>query len=142
MENKDLKKVGFTCGAFDLVHPGHIRMFKECKLVCNYLIVGVQTDPSIDRPVKNKPIQTLEERIEMLKAIKYIDELIIYTTEDSLYKLLQKLQPNIRILGEDWKGKKFTGHDLPIEIFFNSRKHSLSTSNLRKRVCEAKTKSV
>lgn len=127
-------KIGFTCGAFDLTHYGHALMFEECKQVCDYLIVGVQSDPSIDRPYKNRPIQSLEERAGMVKAIRWVDEVVIYNTEADLVKLLKKIKPNIRILGEDWKGKEFTGHDLPMEYYFNSREHNYSSSNLRNRV--------
>lgn len=129
---------GFTCGAFDLCHAGHILMFKECKEMCDYLIVGLQTDPSIDRPDKNKPVQTVEERLIQLEGIKYIDQIILYDTEKDLYELLQKneLGIDVRILGEDWKGKQFTGYDLPIETKFNTRSHNYSTSNLRERIME------
>lgn len=129
-------KTGFTCGSFDLLHAGHVLMLQEAKTVCDYLIVGLQTDPTIDRESKNKPIQSLEERKIQLSAVKYVDEVIVYETENDLYKLLKKLRPAIRIIGVDHKGKKFTGHDLDIELFFNSRKHSWSSSSLRKRIAE------
>ena len=135
-----MKKIGFTCGAFDLTHYGHALMFEECKKVCDYLIVGVQSDPSIDRPNKNRPIQSLEERIGMVKSIRWVDEVLIYDTEADLVKLLQKIKPDIRILGEDWKDKKFTGYDLPIKCYFNSRGHSHSSSGLRKRILESGVK--
>ncbi len=132
-------KKGFTCGAFDLCHAGHMLMFKECKNFCDYLIVGLQTDPTLDRATKNKPIQTIEERLTQLEAVKYIDEIVIYDTEQDLYDILSKneLGIDVRIIGEDWRGKPFTGHDLPMEVAFNSRTHSYSTSALRKRVAEA-----
>jgi glycerol-3-phosphate cytidylyltransferase len=132
-------KIGFTCGSFDLCHAGHMLMFKECKESCDYLIVYLQTDPSIDRATKNKPVQTLEERQTQLEAIKYIDKIVVYTTEQELYDLLKKNEHGmqVRIIGEDWRGKPFTGHDLPFEVVFNSRTHSYSTSSLRKRVFEA-----
>ena len=129
-------KIGFTCGAFDLTHFGHALMLEECKQVCDYLIVGVQSDPSIDRLHKNTPVQSMEERIGMIKAIRWVDEVVIYDTEADLVELLKKLKPNIRILGADWKGKKFTGYNLPMEYYFNSRNHNFSTSNLRKRILE------
>ncbi len=131
-------KKGFTCGAFDLCHAGHVLMFKECKDVCDYLIVGLHSDPSLDRPDKNKPIMSLEERLIILNGIKYIDEVVVYDTEADLYKLLKenKLGINIRILGADWKGKHFTGHDLPVENYFNTRDHGYSTSELRRRIYE------
>ena len=135
-------KIGFTCGAFELCHAGHIMMLEEAKSVCDYLIVGLHADPSIDRPdAKKKPIQSVEERLTLLKAIKYVDEVVIYNTELELYNLLKNgingRKTDIRIIGADWKGKHFTGEDLPIEIYFNSRNHNYSTTELRKRVYEA-----
>jgi len=127
-------KIGFTCGAFDLLHAGHILMFKEARSMCDYLVVGVQSDPSVDRPFKNTPIQTYDERIMQVQAIKYVDEVVVYDTEERLVGLMKELKPDIRIIGADWKGKEFTGHDLPIEIYFNSREHNWSTSDLRMRV--------
>ena len=129
--------VGFTCGSFDLTHSGHVLMFKECKEVCDYLIVGLQTDPSIDRPFKNKPVQTVEERMIMLKELKPIDEIFIYTTEEQLLKFLKKRRIDIRILGADHKDYPFTGDKLPIKTYFNRRDHPFSSSNLRARVYEA-----
>ena len=129
-------KLGFTCGSFDLLHAGHVLMLREAKSVCDYLIVGLQTDPSIDREGKNKPIQSLEEREIQLSAVKYVDEIIVYDTEEDLYGLLQKVKPDIRILGADHENKKFTGHDLKIDVYFNSRNHNWSSSDLRKRIYE------
>ena len=132
------KLIGFTCGSFDLLHAGHALMLKECKKQCDYLIVGLQSDPTIDRSDKNKPVMELVERKTMLESIRYVDEIVTYNTEHELYTLLQKLDNVhsnlIRIIGSDWEGKKFTGHDLNIAIYFNSRKHNFSTSELRKRV--------
>lgn len=132
-------KKGFTCGAFDLCHAGHMLMFKECKNYCDYLIVGLHSDPTICRNSKNKPIQTIKERMIQLEAVKYIDEIIIYDTEKDLYEILSKntLGIDLRIIGEDWRGKPFTGHDLPMKVVFNSRTHSYSTSALRKRIADA-----
>jgi glycerol-3-phosphate cytidylyltransferase len=129
--------VGFTCGAFDLLHAGHALMLEECKNHCDYLIVGLQKDPSIDRKNKNKPVQDYKERDIMIKSIRWIDKVVYYDTEYDLYKLLQDLAPDIRIVGADWKGEKFTGYDLPIKVIFNSRDHSYSTSSLRERVYQA-----
>jgi glycerol-3-phosphate cytidylyltransferase len=133
--------VGFTCGAFDLLHAGHALMLQECKQHCDYLIVGLQTDPSIDRASKNSPVMSLEERKIMISSIKYVDEVIVYQTERELFTLLSQLNYEhknfVRIIGADWKGKEYTGHELPIEVIFNSRSHSYSTSELRKRVWEA-----
>ena len=130
-------KVGFTCSTFDLLHPGHILMLKDCKNHCDYLIVGLQKDPTIDRPTsKNKPIQTLEERLLMISSIKYIDEVRIYSTEKDLIKLIKDINPDIRIIGSDWKNKKITGFDLS-PIYFHDRNHNYSTTNLREKIKNA-----
>ena len=125
---------GFTCSAFDLLHAGHLIMLKEVRAQCDYLIVGLHTDPSIDRPEKHKPIETVEERKMRLQACKYVDKIITYDTEADLYNLLKELKPDIRFLGEDHRGKNFTGDDLPIKIVYNSRNHNYSSSNLRERI--------
>ncbi len=135
-------KRGFTCGAFDLCHAGHVLMLEEAREQCDYLIVGLHTDPS-NTPKeyrgkkKNKPVQSVEERLTMLRGIRYIDEIVLYDTESELYELLKTLKPDVRIIGSDWKGKKFTGYDLPIKIYYNTRDHKYSTSELRKRVYSA-----
>ena len=129
-------KRGFTCGSFDLLHAGHILMLKEAKSVCDYLIVGLQTDPSMDRDYKNKPIQSVRERLIQISAVKYVDEVMVYETEEELYNLLVELKPDLRILGVDHEGKEFTGHDLDIELYFNSRNHKWSSSELRVRIHE------
>ena len=136
---KDGKKVGITAGAFDLCHAGHMLVFKEAKTVCEHLIVALQEDPS-QTPTeyrgkeKNKPVMSLEERKIILEGIKYVDEVVTYKSEEDLYKLLQDLKPDVRIIGMDWKGKEYTGYDLPIEMYFNSRGHEFSTTALRERV--------
>lgn len=132
-------KKGFTCGAFDLCHAGHFLMFEEAKTVCDYLIVGLHSDPTLDRATKNKPVMTVEERMIILKGIKYIDEIVVYDTEADLYNLLKenKLGIDVRILGVEYKDKPFTGHDLPMEVYFNTRGHNYSTTSLRNRVYEA-----
>lgn len=132
---------GFTCGAFDLLHAGHILMFKEIRAQCDFLIVGLQKDPSTtDKSYrgkkKNKPIETVEERKIKLEGCRYIDQIILYNTEADLYDLLKELKPDIRFLGADWEGKHFTGDDLPIKVIFNSRGHDYSSSNLRKRILD------
>ena len=134
------KTVGFTCGAFDLLHTGHALMLKECKDHCDYLIVGLQRDPNVDRPEKNKPVQSYEERDIMLSSIKWVDEIVHYDTEEELGHLLRSLPIDIRIIGSDWKGKEYTGHELRIPVVFNSRDHGYSTSNLRERVYKAEAK--
>jgi len=129
--------VGFTCGSFDLLHAGHVLMLEEARTHCDRLIVGLQSDPSIDRPDKNAPIQTVEERLIMLKAIRWVDEIHLYDSESDLVELIKKLNPDVRIIGSDWRGKQFTGYELPIRVVFNSRDHSYSTSSLRERVLTA-----
>tara|TARA_Y100001970_G_C14259811_1_gene879177 strand:+ start:4544 stop:4960 length:417 start_codon:yes stop_codon:yes gene_type:complete len=128
------KTIGFTCSAFDLLHAGHIIMLKDAKRQCDYLIAGLQTDPTIDRKEKNKPIQSLEERKIQLQAVKYIDEIIIYSSEKELYELIKKINPDIRILGSDYIGKDFTGKDLDIPIYYHKRDHDYSSSNLKKNI--------
>jgi glycerol-3-phosphate cytidylyltransferase len=117
-------------------------MFKECKEYCDYLIVGLHTDPTIDRPEKNKPTQSTEERLAQLEAVRHIDKIILYTTEKELYEILSKndLGINVRIIGADWKNKPFTGYDLPLETVFNTRDHGYSSSDLRRRIYEAERK--
>lgn len=132
-----MKKVGFTCSCFDLFHAGHIMMLKEAKSVCDYLIVGLQTDPTIDRPEKNKPIQSVFERYVQLEACKYVDEIVVYATEKDLLDILHSYPINVRVVGDEYKDKEFTGKDLShIQIYYNSRKHSFSTTELRKRVID------
>ena len=127
--------IGFTCSSFDLLHAGHILMLKDAKEQCDYLIVGLHKDPTIDRPnSKNKPIQSLQERKIQLEAVKYVDQIIIYETEKELYGLLKDINPKIRVLGTDYKGKKFTGDDLNIKIYFHTRNHSFSSNNIRDRI--------
>jgi glycerol-3-phosphate cytidylyltransferase len=123
--------IGFTCGAFDLLHAGHIVMLQEAKSNCDYLIVGLQTDPSIDRNEKNKPIQSVYERFVQLNAVKYVDEIIPYDTEQSLMDLLQSQKIDIRFVGEEYRESKLTGRDL-IKLHYTSRRHSFSSTNLRK----------
>jgi len=134
---KDCGKIGFTCSTFDLLHAGHITMLEEAKHHCDFLIVGLQTDPTIDRPdSKNAPIQSLVERQIQLAAVKYVDEIVCYQTEQDLIDLLLTLPINVRVLGEEYKEKEFTGKDIcrkrDIELFFNKRDHRFSTSSLRK----------
>ena len=128
--------VGFTCSCFDLLHAGHILMLKDAKSQCDKLIVGLQTDPTLDRPEKNKPIQTLKERKIQLEAVKYVDDIFVYDTEEELYHLLKLINPDIRILGSDYEdGRYFTGQELNIPIYFHKRNHNYSSTNLRKKAC-------
>jgi glycerol-3-phosphate cytidylyltransferase len=131
-------KVGITFSAFDLLHAGHIKMLEECKRNCDYLIVGLQTDPTIDRAEKNKPVQSLVERYIQLKACVHVDEIVPYATESELLEILQSFKLSIRFIGEDYLNKDFTGKqfciDNNIEVFFNSRKHKFSSSTLRSKI--------
>jgi len=131
-------KTGITFGAFDLCHAGHVLMFKECKQHCEHLIVGLQVDPSLDRPEKNKPVQSLFERFVQLNAVRYIDEIIPYTHEYEIQEILTSLELDIRFVGSDYIGKDFTGKDIcndrGIELYYNNRAHGFSTSELRKRI--------
>ncbi len=136
-EEMAISKIGFTCGAFDLLHAGHVVMLKEAKENCEHLIVGLQTDPSIDRQEKNQPVQSVYERFTQLSAIKYVDEVIPYDTERSLIDLLESTPINVRFIGEDYIDKSFTGDDLPIKIYYTNRKHSFSSSGLRQRVAQS-----
>lgn len=126
--------IGFSCGTFDLTHAGHYLMFEECKKSCDRLIIGLQTNPHINRPEKHIPIQTIEERGIQVKACKWVDKVYIYETEEDLITLLKYLKPDIRFLGKDWKGKHFTGDNLPIKVIFNARNHNYSSSNLIERI--------
>ena len=128
--------VGFTCSCFDLLHAGHVIMLRESKELCSKLIVGLQTDPTIDRPDKNEPVQSLMDRSEQLDAIKYVDQILLYETEGELYTLLKNLSPDLRFIGADWKDKPFTGHDLPIEVYYTNR-YGHSTTKLRSEVWRA-----
>lgn len=127
-------KIGFTCSAFDLLHAGHVVMLEEAKEQCEYLIVGLHTNPQIDRPMKNKPVQTTLERYIQLKGCKYVDEIIPYDTEEDLLNLLQIIKPDVRILGSEYERKDFTGNHLDISCYFNRREHTYSSSELRNRL--------
>ena len=135
-------KVGFTASSFDLLHAGHVQMLREAKEQCDYLIVGLQIDPSKDRPEKNAPIQTVVERYTQLKAVSYVNEIIPYDTEQDLEDILTMYHIDVRIIGEEYKDKTFTGRAIcasrEIDIYFNKRDHRFSSSDLRKRVCERK----
>lgn len=138
------KKIGITFSTFDMLHAGHIAMLAEAKNHCDYLIAGLQTDPTIDRPnSKNAPIQSVVERQIQLAACRYVDEVVVYQTEQDLIDLLLILPVDVRILGIEYEGKAFSGHEecyqRGIEIVFNGRDHSFSSSSLRKRVAEAET---
>ena len=132
-------KIGFTCSTFDLLHAGHITMLEEARRQCDFLIVGLQNDPTMDRPdSKNSPIQSLVERQIQLSAVKFVDEIIVYNTEQDLCDLLLTLPINVRILGTEYEHTEFTGKDIcknrDIKCYFNKRDHSFSSTSLRKRV--------
>ena len=130
-------KIGFTCSCFDLLHAGHILMLKDAKEQCDKLIVGLQTDPTIDRPLtKNKPIQSLRERKIQLEAVRYVDDIFVYETESDLIDLLKLIKPDVRILGSDYKDESFTGDELNIPIYYHERNHNYSSSDLRKKITE------
>jgi glycerol-3-phosphate cytidylyltransferase len=136
------KKIGITFSTFDMLHAGHVAMLSEAKNHCDYLICGLQTDPTIDRPdTKNKPIQSIVERQIQLAACRYVDEVVVYQTEQDLIDLLLILPLDIRILGEEYNDTNFTGRSegqgRQIQVIFNRRDHSFSSSSLRKRVAEA-----
>tara|TARA_B100001063_G_C16604864_1_gene472683 strand:- start:203 stop:613 length:411 start_codon:yes stop_codon:yes gene_type:complete len=131
-------KVGITFSTFDLFHAGHVKMLEEAKSVCDYLIVGLQLDPSIERPAKNTPSQSIIERYIQLKGSKYIDEIIPYVSEQDLEDILRSFKLDVRIIGAEYKGKNFTAKSYcnkkGIEIYYNSRDHRFSSSGLRKQV--------
>lgn len=136
------RRVGFTASTFDLFHAGHVVMLEEAKRMCDYLIVGIQVDPTFDRPkTKNKPVQSIIERQIQVGACKYVDEVIVYTTEKELEDILMTLPIDVRILGEEYKDKDFTGKETcakrGIEIYHNKREHFFSSSDLRQRVYDA-----
>lgn len=132
---------GFTCSTFDLLHAGHVTMLRDAKSQCDYLICGLQVDPSEDRPEKNAPVQSVVERMTQLSAIKYVDEVIIYCTEGDLLDIINMYPIDVRILGDEYKDKDFTGKDAcrkrNIHLYFNRRDHRFSTSDLRARVFES-----
>ena len=133
-------RVGITFSTFDLLHAGHVQMLREAKEQCDYLICGLQMDPSLDRPEKNSPVQTVVERYTQLNAIRYVDEIIPYNSEKDVEDILTMYDIDIRILGEEYKEKDFTGKDIckkrGIQLYFNKRDHRFSSSDLRKRVAE------
>ena len=137
-------KVGITFSAFDLLHAGHIKMLEDAKRQCDYLIVGLQTDPTLDRPEKNRPIQTVVERYIQLKACHMVDEIVPYATEQDLEDILRSFKIDVRILGDEYKDKNFTGRsyceDKGIELYYNSRDHRFSSSGLRQIVATEETK--
>ena len=137
------KQIGFTCSTFDLLHAGHVQMLREAKEQCDYLICGLQMDPSLDRRGKSTPVQTIVERYAQLKGVRYVDEIIPYNTELDLEDILSMYHIDVRILGSEYRDKDFTGKDIcrkrDIELYFNSRDHRFSSSDLRTRIAERET---
>lgn len=133
-------RIGFTCSTFDLLHAGHLAMLRDARSQCDYLICGLQVDPTLDRPTKNRPVQTIVERHAQLAAVKYVDEILPYITEADLEDILLMYPINVRILGEEYRDRDFTGRDIckkrGIDLHFNKRDHRFSSSELRKRVFE------
>ncbi|MBI3305809.1 adenylyltransferase/cytidyltransferase family protein [Candidatus Nomurabacteria bacterium] len=139
MEKK--KMIGFTAGAMDLLHAGHVLMLKECRAQCDFLIVALQIDPSVDWPEKNKPIETVEERMIRLLGCKYVDKIVTYNTEIDLYNILKELRPDVRFMGADWKNKPNYSRDLlpDMRVIYNSRDHGYSSTSLRERIMNSKS---
>jgi glycerol-3-phosphate cytidylyltransferase len=137
-------KIGITFSAFDLLHAGHIKMLEEARRQCDYLIVGLQTDPTLDRPDKNRPTQTVVERYIQLKGCRFVDEIVPYATEQDLEDILQSFKIDVRIIGDEYREKQFTGREYcetkGIAFFFNTRDHRFSSSSLRKEVAEKELK--
>ena len=128
-------KKGITFGAFDLFHAGHVLMLKEAKSICDYLIVCIQSDPSLDRVGKNKAVQSVIEREIQVSACTYVDEVIIYDSEEDVLEIIETIDWDVRILGEEYRDKEFTGRDQTLDkCYFNKRPHNFSSSELRERV--------
>jgi glycerol-3-phosphate cytidylyltransferase len=136
MGDKKFKK-GFVAGSFDIIHPGYVRMFKEAKEVCETLIVALQDDPTIDRPHKCKPVQTWEEREEILSSLKFIDKIVRYSTENELFSLLCTIDYDVRILGADYCGKSFNGDVLGKPVHFCKREHAYSLTALKQKIADS-----
>lgn len=138
-----MKEIGLVTSCFDLLHAGHIMMLREAKTQCDHLICALQSDPTIDRPEKNKPIQTLVERHIQLSAVKYVDEIILYETESDLEDIMEMFPIDVRILGEEYRNKDFTGREIckrkGIKLYFNKRDHRFSSSDLRQRIFSVET---
>ena len=135
LNGEKMYNIGFTCGVFDLCHAGHMLMFREAKSICDHLIVGIQIDPHGLRPGKNKPVQTITERMIQVAACKYVDEVIVYATEDDLRDILISFQIDVRILSEEYQNTEYTGFNINShDVYFNKRQHKYSTSELRNRI--------
>lgn len=135
-QEQNIKLVGFLASAFDLLHAGHCLILKEAKERCDHVVAALQTDPTIDRPEKNKPVQSLEERRIQLEACKYVDEIVQYDTEHDLATILKDIRPDIRFLGSEYQGRKVTGGEYCEVLYFHDRSHNYSSSGLRQRICD------
>jgi glycerol-3-phosphate cytidylyltransferase len=138
-QEETILKKGLVCSAFDLLHAGHMLMLKDAKAHCDFLILGLQIDPSVTGKLyrgkkKPSPVMSIEERMIILEGIKYIDEIFVYADESDLLEAIKALGPHIRILGSDWEGKQATGQDYADEIYYHKRNHDFSTSNLREKI--------
>ena len=142
MTKKHLYDMGMICGSFDIIHAGYIRMFKDAKQnVCRKLTVALQTDPTIDRPEKNPCVQDIQDRIEIMSAIKYIDHLVVYDTEVSLLACLEATPYDVRILGTDYIGKDWTGKEIDPAVYYHQRNHDISTSDIKRKIYETTNRS-
>ena len=137
MSPMSMYKTGVIAGNFDVIHPGYIKMFKECKRYCENFIILLHTDPSIERPEKLKPILSVDERVEVLYSIKYIDSVITYTYESDLLDVLEGIRPDIRFLGDDYRGRTYTGFELNIPIHYLNRDHGWSTTKFKKLIADS-----
>lgn len=135
-------KTGFVASCFDLLHAGHCLYLKDARAHCDFLIAGLQIDPTVDRPNKNKPVLSLEERRILLESNRYVDQVLLYGTEKDLKEILRCLRPNVRILGEDYRDKHATGQEFSEEIYYHGRSHGWSTTGLRKKIYELELKNV
>jgi glycerol-3-phosphate cytidylyltransferase len=140
MDRESINKIGIVAGSFDLIHPGYVRLFKDAKIYCDFLIIALQEDPTIDRPHKCRPVQTLDERKEILSSIKYVDKIIVYKTEQDLYDLLKNLDYDYRVLSEEYSDTFFTGKDLGKEVLWIKRDHYYSTTSLKQKIYEEMTR--
>ena len=134
-------KIGLVAGNFDVIHPGYVKLFEDAKTnACNYLVVALQGDPTIERPEKCKPVQTVEERKYILESIKYVDKVIHYNTEKELLDIVKQFNYDVRVIGSDYKGKDFTGKGHEKEIYYHERIHSYSLTNLKQKIAEQMSK--
>jgi glycerol-3-phosphate cytidylyltransferase len=125
---------GITAGSFDLIHPGYVKMFRDCKMYCNHFTIALHEDPSLERHNKLSPIHSIEERLEILSSIKYIDDIVVYHTEDKFHDYLKSGKYNIRFLGDDYSDGSYTGKDIPIKVIFVDRSHGYSTTELKRKI--------